>query len=780
MQNISQTFKQLINSNDICYTKKVCLQIRTVSAGGISYSASKNISAYIVEMSPIKWKLDTEGYGVWNTPVCTITLANTAGEFDEGGNFFNVPGCIYGSKVIIEAGIKKNGGIENIKLFQGYILTAPVYQPEEKTVTITVTGELATLDNVTTDCFSLSSEDEEAAHVEENTYATLTSAINKITCVKKGVILAAATILKEDYDYTVENLCEHKQGARIVLKEPLAEDEKLWVSFTHFHEDKYIHWIAHSIADAAQAQTRDIDEAEFGNSVINTVQENTTTGFKGELVGLQTQDSGLGVKTSFPERITASWEVMEAPATVSWTLGGYYAQIAGLVSSYCSARTPQKNYYGSWEFAMLQDVAGQTCYYHFISDSGVRTNSNGYAISMEVKYSRELWIYIYKVTNGALTKIGEVSNNYGYNMTQIHVRLTRDKNGVFRAYSIPTKPTHAGIWLNLGIICTDTSYNASNYQIAVFCPGTNSNGLLEIKNSNLYDTAFSAVYPEGYYLTPVIDGTESWGRWGSLDYYDYVPAQHTTQMYARTKTSEDAAWSDWASVSKGSLEFLPGRYIQFKWYVNVHVSYQSNLPYLKYWSFNWLTDTTKVAIVNAEGMSGLEVMKELAALTAYEIGYDRNGTFLFKKRNTDISSYFKLLPKDVFEVDNLNGGLDYIYNHVSASFGNYTLLTTPATMREQKPDCVDLYGIRRMSLPSGSLLPASGVDITKALSEAVYSYVSKKRKRAVFVTRLLPQLDLGDILLPQLPQINNIFMRIEGLEFDLENWQTRIDAVEVV
>ena len=52
-----------------------------------TFSDAQDITKYILETSKIKWKLDNEGYSVWNNAVLNLTLSNQNNNFDETNIF---------------------------------------------------------------------------------------------------------------------------------------------------------------------------------------------------------------------------------------------------------------------------------------------------------------------------------------------------------------------------------------------------------------------------------------------------------------------------------------------------------------------------------------------------------------------------------------------------------------------------------------------------------------------------------------------------------------------
>lgn len=780
MEIITNSFKEVLDLNTPSYTKKIVLNTRGFEGGAEVYGPGVDITPLLLEITPVKWKLDTEGYGVWNASTTTLTLDNTGGSFD-GEQLFHK------SKITVHAGVVNAARFkETLAVFEGYVLTDPVYNLEEKTVAVTITSRLSTLDEISAEGICLCADEQELVRVDDKTFRTQNTCVREIKSVTLG-----ERELRAGIDYDARELNVYKTPAQIVLKEASAPEDVLRAGYVYNYEDKQIEWLVNEVADKACVGARHIDKADFGQRIINTFEENSSSGFNGVFEGVEFVDNKIRPLALFPDEINVAWTSMALPTGVSWEfkpdgvllLGG--ANISGVAS----ASAEQRDAYGTWRFRVpiLNINGSDIMIYHFISSSSYYTNSNGYAF--EIRKTRlnpmqdAIYLILYKVNSGVNNIIITQQRNLVPTPTEIEVIISRNYDGVFKFWFRSSAPSVSQwIELNMG---TDNTYTTSAYQLANLQGG--GNYITNIRHSPFAAVNAGDVGPQGEYTTPAIDGGEHISQWRSCLVAEMLPQGTSSSLFFRHKSNEDAVWSPWQSVTPGALAACAERYIQLKWTVFPN---GAELPYLSGITVSWETLSANISVLNTKGLSCLDCLKELALMTTYEIGFDRRGKFLFRKRNVDTGSFYTLGPADICEMESVCAGADGVYNNIRVAYGAYVTAVSPAAEGEASPHSEDKYGARSYDVSSGAFLPVASADITLPLAKTLYLYLKDAKKRVVVITKFLPQIELGDIVklgyqmsgLPlEAPGIaKNIFLRVEGIELDLENWQTRLDLSEVL
>ncbi|NLO90836.1 MAG: hypothetical protein GX410_02420, partial [Elusimicrobia bacterium] len=84
MRTLSSALSNGLQSAAPRYFKRAELFPRVWNGTAYEYGPAADITDCLLSVTPIKWKLDGEGYGVWNYSNCTLTLRNDRGQFREG------------------------------------------------------------------------------------------------------------------------------------------------------------------------------------------------------------------------------------------------------------------------------------------------------------------------------------------------------------------------------------------------------------------------------------------------------------------------------------------------------------------------------------------------------------------------------------------------------------------------------------------------------------------------------------------------------------------------
>lgn len=245
----------------------------------------------------------------------------------------------------------------------------------------------------------------------------------------------------------------------------------------------------------------------------------------------------------------------------------------------------------------------------------------------------------------------------------------------------------------------------------------------------------------------------------------------------RFKDEDDISWSAWETVSNGQSITSAKNCAQIKWQAKSN-SAQTQSPILHSFRLTWEITGVNIALVSTKNMSCLDVMKELAALSGYQIGFDSEGKFLFLNRALNTTPCLTLTAKDIIALESTDLGLNKLYTSVKVDFGDFSSQITPFTLGETRPNIIDKYGFKEFTL-SSAFLPAQNANLARAAAPDIYARACSQKQKAALLCKFLPQIELGDILEINYPPFLNLTMQVEGLEFDLNNWQLRLDLTEV-
>lgn len=784
MKTLSSALAQTLNAQNIKYAKKVLLYIRSWNAEQNKYifNSPVDISAYILDISDIKWKLDKEDYSVWNNANTTITLSNKDNLFTQGNSvgFLPASALLYGAKAEVFGGAKNAAGqLEYVKIFRGFALSGSSVLYGDRTITLTFSGELARLDLYSATDISLAAQGELLGSGSGDTFTTRQNAVGEIIKVYRGSLengLSAATEIKAEEDYQISSLNQYSAAAQIKLTAALSEGEALWADYRYWYTDKPMEWIAEQIAQQSESDSYQISSVYYDETVSSSLRQPSASAFEnGTLQYTEISNDNVTLPAQFLNQIDADWVVGENPSNLTLTLAQDGITLdSGTIPSRITVSRTQNNAYGTWQASASCNWTDQENQWnHFVASSDNLSLSNGYCFTQD-RYSYDLIFTLYKIVAGQAVVLKAVTIRYSYLTTAIDYRISRDEQGNFKLWTRTTAPSVSD-WHYFGILATDNTYTSSTHQIMEF-RNKGSGYVSSIKESPLAAISAGDVGPQGSYLSPVMDGTQNLLSWGNFTAVQEVNSG-SAAFYYRAKERLQDDWGDWQELANGGAPDTMQRYLQLRWQAFSDVE-QTSAPVLYSWLITWQSRGVNIAMLNTSSMTFLDVMGELARLSGYQIGYDSEGKFIFAPRPSGTALY-TVGKSDIIEIESISDGIDKLYNRVTVNFGSFKRTVDPIQLGDARPNLIDKYGVKELSISSGSLLPPDNANLARAAAPGIYASVAGLKKRAVIITKFLPQFELGDILHISYDDVLNADMSVEGIEFNLTDWQIRLDLTEL-
>lgn len=841
MKTLTSTLASSLASPAPKYFKRILLMARTWNGSAYTWSAAEDVTSELKEMSTVRWKLDTESFGVWSLSNVTLAFRNDRNQWRQGkagGHFAGgLNRLLYKSQLQVQAGIMRTDGTEELEyVFTGLIVNDPAYDPDGKTASITIVGKMALFDEVSAEDISMTVTDECLGSDTGTAFVTSHTGVGIIKAVKRGLTadgVDAASTLRAQSDYTVTDLNDAAKAATITLTDELTSGNSLWASYIRWYQNKTIEWVVAQLCDAAGVSDTAITPAVFENNAKNTFTQTDKAGFDAGTGEHTVWEAGdVGLRDDFPVATNFNWQFMESLA-ILWDLRPTFPEFytsgervsatsswPNTTARWASARASSTGAYGTWQFTCdagaLYGIGTVPHYFHFVSDTGDRATTTGYCLLVDF-YSpatNTLRFTLYRANSGTLTQLWSTTYNatrqpWGNAFVYLRFRLARNGS----AFSLRVLHGASGQWTDYGTIARDGSITTSAYVIAAFSfPAWTSSYPIGTFQHIGYDaqvmTGSGDYYPYGEYLSPTIDGTASLKGWGVLTPLEDIPSGCGTGFDVRERASESESWGAWLPITNTGAIPATKRYIQLRWRAYADAE-QSATPLLQQWTVTYYTSTVTIPLVNLTGLTCRQALEELAKMTGYEIGFDTADTFLFRPRSSGMAAVEHFDRSNIVEVVSIGTGIERHYNRVKVAFGEYSNTVDARTQGEARPDSIDKYGVRELSISSGGLLPAASVDLAYAIAPTVYAYTSKLRLRAKVKTRFALNLELGDRVTVAFDDMFRLWvwggdarygqaglayysaaylsangidcslgMRVEGIEYDLENWQTTFDLVE--
>ena len=812
MQTISDELKASLAKKNPTYKKVVELHRQLWSGGVYIYDTEIDVTNQVKQYGSVRWKFDNEDFNTWTLDNTSLVFRNDRNQWkqDNAKGYFPDPYLIAESKIVIKFGAElADGTFEVIKSFTGYIAGDPIADPSGKSVTVTIQGGMAAFGKKSAEEISTLVTDELLGENAGTEFTTDYNGVGIIVIVKRGVSLAAATEIKPVTDYTASDLNQKTLPLKITLVTDLTAGEKLYISYRYWYQNKTLEWLAEQVMILCGVTSYSIAPAVFSSSIENTWDFDSQADW--EACAL----TNIGTK-AYPGSFQRKWFLIDDFAdgnytsNPAWTVSLGAWTVAGNILRTATPTTigkifiPFTKTVGTWQYIYKADASwynAQSNFFFMLSND----ESNGYRIhTYREGYTSQPVIYrLMKIVGGVHTAIGQWTGGTDINFHT--VRITRDSNGLMNVYIDGT----------LRITATNNEVTTSNRLLLSGGTGF-GDGYTYFDDIYFSDDVTTDVYESdnpAILISIVNDAGVDITSWGKLTatYTDYGE----TVLIETAVSGDDISYDAWIAISEtGQILSAVKRYIKFR--VKLTTSFLNAIPItpivdrivIKYY-----TSTTVIDLVNLTGMTCKQVMERLAEMPAYEIGFKADETFVYRPRFTTVPPVMDLRSDTNIEnISNITDGVERVKNRVVAEFGIYRVVADASA--DAQPNSIDKYETREYSVSASNLLPAQNVNIAYAIAPTILSYTKTPRKRCTVETMFLPHLELGDKVTLYFNEPTALYRwlygdtdmpygrvdleyydedilknrynfwgtvaRVEGLEFDPNTFQTKINLVEVL
>ena len=822
MKTISDNLKNSLARKSPVYKKTVYLYKRLWSAGAYVYDAPIDITDEIESYGDLLWKLDNEGFNVWNLSNTTLTLRNDRNQWlqDNATGFFTSGYIINQSKIKIKVGAElADGSIEDLYAFSGYISGSLNYDTERKKVIITLISAMSIFDKFNAEDISETEPDELLGSDTGSVFTTAQNGVGLIDIIKRGLSLETATEIKANTDYQLTDLNTKGTPLTVTLTTGLTAGENLYITYKYWYEDKTIEWIIEEIMTLCGIGSYSIQKAEYAVGIENTWDFKTQDDWEtGTLTNIDTtSSSGSFMRKWFLiDDFSGSlvWTVSKSVAGHTWGI------VSEVLKSTINATTGgvsvikslwMTEYYGTWNFKAWTTVG----YHNFIrvffivGSEYLGQPREGYFLKI---HSNDGYVKLYRSDD--VTGQSGADNNSVLLLTINHrmistdiIRVTRDSTGKFNVFI--NGSDNDGEWT---VTNNDYQGNRGMYlEVFANTDASVSQYFDDFYFSNAPDGTSAIDISDAVFESPVNDSGENLLSYGFLE---EISTLYNGTITIETATSDDGITYDgWEIVTDSIIASANKRYIKFK--VSLGITAQTNIetPIIDQIRIKYYTSTTVISLVNLTGLNCRQALEILAKMPNFEIVFDTDDKFYFRERITGGEPVLDIKGEDnLKQLTNYKQGVSRVYNLVTAEFGDYRVDSNASS--DAEPNSVTKYGTRIYSISSNQLLPNENANIAYAIAPTILAYTKNPRKRCQIETQFLPQLELGDKITlfyeepsalklwhwgdisvnwgdPDIEYFNaatienrynfwNAIMRIEGIRLNLNNYITNFDLTEVI
>jgi hypothetical protein len=818
-QTISDNLKASLSRPTPVYKKTIELYRRAWSGSAYAYDTVIDITDYLSEGSGgvIMWKLDKEEFGIFNLSNVTLTFRNDRNQWkqDNPKGLFPSGKLINGSKIIIKIGAElADGTTSTLRSFTGYISDDPDSNPEEKTISMTLVSAMSIFDKKPAEGISTLVTDEVLGSDAGTVFTTDYNGVGPGAVIKKN-----GTEIKPTLDYTLSNENKPDLPLTVTLTSALNPLDTLTATYRYWYQDKPLEWIAEQIMTFCGITTYSISPVVYANSIENTWTLTSQAEWEAcTNVNINTTKTAgsfeIGVVDNFFDGDYSESPVWEELAKYAQEYGAAWgvSQQRLVINPAPSAagvnvlKTASDKTTGTWIFKC--SISGSVGGSDYVRVYIMGANENGTTKIPAEGYYLERLGYGIALKRSDGTMLIDAGASYIATHT---VKIYRNSSGVFSLY------------LNETLIgtATDNTYTTSEgYYITSYRTG--AYGLSTYYFSNFFYWTDSTTVGTGTLESSVLSGLTGVTAWGNLtaaySNLSVITYQQCADITIETATSGDGGdtWDDWEALSEtGQVQSTIYTTTELKFRITAALRslITPETPVFDSVSIVYYTSTTNVELVNMSGMTCRQVLDKIAEMPAYEMGFKADDSFVYRPRSTSTASVLDLRSDtNIKTVRNISDGADKVYNRVVAQFGAYTKISDASA--DTEPNSITKYGTREYQVSASNLLPAENVNLAYAVAPTILAYTKNPRRRCTVETQFILHLELGDLVtvyydepaalrqwkwgdrdvvwgqadleyynsatLANRLNLWGVVMRVEGVEFDFQNWTTSFDLVEVI
>ena len=158
----------------------------------------------------------------------------------------------------------------------------------------------------------------------------------------------------------------------------------------------------------------------------------------------------------------------------------------------------------------------------------------------------------------------------------------------------------------------------------------------------------------------------------------------------------------------------------------------------------YLSSSISFALVNLTGKSVLEAIQDLALISGYEFGVDRQGTFFFRPRLQSTTPIFELDETQIVKIENIKQNFNDFFTKLTLTFAEIPLEFYANT--GTRPTLVDKYGIINKEINKPDIVNYDNPELAQAIGPQLLEIYSNLSNLIQCTAKLNLSLELGDIV----------------------------------
>lgn len=813
MRPVSQAYIDALASEDVFVEREVSYKRRYWSASGQEYLWEENWTVLpknqLVAISPITEQLDAQRLNEFKVSNITLTLLNhdnrwradnPSGIFgpDSGSPLY--PYSERWTKFRVRIGLKlQDGSTEYTARFVGLAVEYTMSSQDE--VQINVQGLESLLQNANAENVSTQIVGENAG-TGNGILTDFTTVHPGVGIVEEVSVAGIAKVAGTDYD--ISDLNDPSQGATITFNTPPASGT-VRITYRYWQQNQTVESLVQDLLTEAGIEPGNqiVDPVLFPGGVVQADSRSSQSDWLAatSLSGLEASLSPGDVRINYS---VESYALLDAftdgdhTSNPTWNTGmiaGNNINVdassgrlvftrSGGSGGLAYAVTDALQSAGSWKVTVRRDgnVAGIRVFFmKRTSNPGV---SDGYMILWQV-FGGTLNLY----SSGTLIATTSVPFS---DATDYVIRFNRDRFGNISVYI-------DGV---IQLSVSDATYTASGYIMLVAVISNPDTGTITFDDVNV-----PAATKTGTYVSDTIDVGTTPTAWGRITYDQTIVGAGSGTFYTRV-SSDGVSWdADVAIAGNGQIQSALKRYLRVVWVATADTA-GVNDAILHEFRLTYTGTSTTVTLANFTGKTVYDQIQEFGSFANYEWGFTPDEDFFFRAKEVNPTPDAVLTKGDkLLEINGLVSGWDRVYSEVRASYGAFTSIVRVAG--DTEGDARAKGGSRILQVSGGDVLIADDANVAAGVAAGLAAEVRVPRKRMKAICKLLPHLDLSDVVMLNFPQnvpfrqwhhgdttvylgdqtlqhygpkqqiVSETYAKVIGARHDPDNFKTELDLQEV-
>ena len=719
MMTLPAALAAKLKSNDLRGIKPIVLMYRNKwNAQTNAYAPETtpiDITEQVIKCGTLSTKLDVGEINEYTSSNVTLTLSDPHNHFVEGTpeSYFPDDYQIYGTRIELYAGTDTNN---MTPLFYGVIRSLPNHKPEDYQLDISVVSALELLDDVEAKDFStpytgetltLDHQDDDAVPV----YRTANTGVGGFTSV-----YANGSVLVEGVDYEVSQLGEYLKPAIVEIINEAFYSATITADYYCWRRNLTVEEIMSGLLDVSKwpDDKRDIQPVIWNSLVRQPLSANVRFGLgyyqneDGEYISnwLNVRDNAWANTTARDENTYTRRSIFSENWETEFTLR--FDDLSGATSGFN----------GSYAVG-----SGTSNWRHGINNGIVIA-----AVRVDNQAPRGLYVGVGMAVNANLSYSfrTDVYSPVSYLEIAVKIRKINNQITVFFGGKQVAQFNNANFDVDREVM-----YGSRNQRIS------NLDQVWRMLDSN--GNAVSPDLSTPSIISSVLELGDEGGYWGAVSAtLEGEGGQYQNEVFVSTdgQNFTSAGNLDIGSDIGRSENYL---YFALKTSSPPPASFNiSNLIVFKY------ATGMVIDFINLDGQTVLDVVKDLALITGYEFGIDRNGIFFFRPRQTSTQPIATLDKFELVKIDTVTRNFNELATKLTLTFAAAPLEFYANT--GARPTPVDKYGVIDKEIDKPQLINYDNPELAQAIGPQLLAIYSELPNIITCTGKLNLALELGDIV----------------------------------